>query len=132
MWSQWWVVQANDAQLAESQVRTALNRWTPIEAIPPSITEIRFHRGPDDILLAEAIAEDLALIRQTVIQSTRQELSRRLQQLTHRALGIPPREGWVVLDGSGPRSPRPTDCRGGTGVRWIVTVTWAGPKPDLG
>ncbi len=131
MWSQWWVVDAPDEMQAAARVRTALEKWKPEEVEPPTLGDTRPYRGPDDLALADAIAEDLAQIRQTVMQSHRQELSRRLQQLSHRAIGIPPRPGWVVLDAVGPRSPRPLDCRGRAGLRWVVTVAWSGPIPAI-
>lgn len=131
MWEQSWIVSANSEHEAHQQVQDALASWAPKEAGIPSIGPVRLYRGPDDLAVADAIAEDLAAIRQTVAQSHRQELSRRLQHLTHRALGIPPKPGFVVLDQGTPRSPRPGDLRAGNGLRWLVSVSWPGDVPDV-
>ncbi len=130
MWEQHWVVTAREADTATEAVQTALDLWAPAEAGPPHRGEVRIWRGPDDLALAESVAEELSQIRQTALQATRQELSRRLHALSHRALGIPPRPGWVVLDEDGPRSPRPLDCRT-SALRWVVTVVWPGDPPQL-
>ncbi len=131
MWEQSWIVAAKSDQQARQQVEDALYSWAPKEAGPPSVGPVRLYRGPDDLAVADAIAEDLAAIRQTVAQSHRQELSRRLQHLAHRALGIPPKPGFVVLDQGTPRSPRPGDLGAGPGLRWLVVVTWPGDVPDI-
>lgn len=130
MWEQSWVVMARDEEAAKRTVQDALDFWVPAEAAAPRLSEIRIFRGPDDLALAESVAEELSHIRQTALQGTRQELSRRLRTLSHRALGIPPRAGWVVLDEAGPRSPRPLDCRV-AGVRWVATVIWPGEVPEV-
>lgn len=131
MWHQFWVASALDEELARRQVQAAINEWTPDHQEAPQIESVRIYRGPDDLALAEEIAQDLSAIRQTVAQSHRQELSRRLASLRHRPIGIPPKEGWVVLDGTTPRSPRPLDCRGQSMPRWVVTVAWPGTVPSL-
>ena len=130
MWEQSWVVTEQDEGAAKRAVRNALDFWVPSESPAPVLGEARIFRGPDDLALAESVAEELSHIRQTVIQGTRQELSRRLRTLSHRALGIPPRPGWVVLDETGPRSPRPLDCRT-SAIRWVVSVHWPGDVPVL-
>ncbi len=130
MWEQSWVVMTRDEQDAKRTVQDALDFWVPAESPLPHLGAARIFRGPDDLALAESVAEELSHIRQTALQGTRQELSRRLRTLSHRALGIPPRPGWVVLDEAGPRSPRPLDCRA-TGVRWVVMVIWPGDIPDV-
>lgn len=128
MWSQWWVVPAPDEAQAESRVRSALSQWTPHEQEPAAIGAIRIYRGTDDLAIGEAVMEGLTQIRQVVSQSNRQELASRLRTLSQRPIGIPPLEGWVILDGTTPRSPRPVDCRG-SGLRWVVTVEWPGEVP---
>lgn len=130
MWTQFWVIKAPDEAEARGRVCQSLEKWTPREAGDPDVALVRIYRGPDDLAMAETIAQNLAQIRQTVIQSHRQELSRRLQHLAHRAIGIPAVPGYVVLDEDGPRSPRPLDCRS-NGVRWVVTVNWPGAPPDV-
>ncbi len=85
MWEQHWVVTAREADTATEAVQTALDFWAPAEAGPPHRGEVRIWRGPDDLALAETVAEELSQIRQTALQATRQELSRRLHALSHRA-----------------------------------------------
>ncbi|NMP21109.1 hypothetical protein [Sulfobacillus harzensis] len=131
MWEQSWVVSAPSEDAALNAVQMALATWAPEEAGTPELGAVRLFRGPDDMALADSVARDLADIRQTVAQSHRQELSRRLHQLSHRAVGIPPRPGFVVLDGSSPRSPRPGDLKSSPHLRWVVTVAWPGKEPDL-
>lgn len=131
MWEQSWIVSAPSEQEAQQQVENALATWAPTDSGSPAVGPVRLYRGPDDLAVADAIAEDLAAIRQTVAQSHRQELSRRLQHLTHRAVGIPPKPGFVILDQTTPRSPRPGDLRAGSKLRWVVLVTWPGDVPDL-
>lgn len=129
MWEQSWVVQAPSGETAVSQVRSALLTWAPDKGGAPELGLARPYRGPDDLALAEDMARDLAEIRQTVAQSHRKELARRLADLSHRALGIPPRPGFVILDDTTPRSPRPGDLRAQGGVRWVVMVRWNGDPP---
>lgn len=129
MWTQWWVVVANDDKTAIQLVNQALTHWTPEDTPRGQAITARIYRGPDDLALAEVVARDLSAIKQTVLQSHRQELSRRLRNLSHRAMGIPPREGWVVLDDAGPRSPRPLDSAGAHPLRWVVTVEWSASPP---
>ncbi|MCY0877675.1 MAG: hypothetical protein OWU84_01840 [Firmicutes bacterium] len=131
MWEQWWVVHAYDESQARSQVITALAQWTPAEAEPAEVADIRIYRGPDDIALGDALARQLSDIQQTVAASHRSELARRLNTLKFRAVGIPPQSGWVVLDRTTPRSPRPLDIRDFPRPRWVVTVRWPGEEPDL-
>lgn len=131
MWEQWWVVQAPDASQAEDRVTQALPLWTPDPEPPGAVVTVRAYRGPDDTALANQIAQGLANIRQTVAQSHREELSRRLQRLRERPRGIPPQSGWVILDQDVPRSPRPTDMRTPPRPRWVVTVRWPGDPPAL-
>lgn len=131
MWSQSWVVTAPDEAAARTLIREALATWAPQNAGQPELGSWHFFRGPDELALADTVATDLAHIRQTVAQGNRQELSRRLQALSHRAIGIPPRPGYVVLDDDGPRSPRPLDCRSQKALRWVQEVLWPGtPPPD--
>lgn len=129
MWSQSWVVTAPDSDAAVEKVQLALKEWTPPDQPPASIGDARIYRGPDDLSVTEAVSKALADIRQTVSQSHRRELSRRLHQLSQRPIGIPPAEGWVVLDGPIPRSPRPLDVRPGGGPRWVISVSWPGEVP---
>ncbi len=128
MWTQWWVVSASSQSDAESRVQEALTQWTPAEQAPASLGGSRFYRGVDDLAIGEAVTNGLTQIRQVVSQSNRQELAQRLRTLSQRPIGIPPMEGWVVLDGATPRSPRPVDCRA-NGIRWVVTVQWPGTVP---
>jgi len=130
VWTQWWVVESPDEAAAQAHVLAALQRWAPPDT-EWQLPAIRFYRGPDDLALSEAFAQDMALIQQTVLTSHRQELARRLHILGYRGLGIPPKPGWVILDHSGPRSPRPHDWSRPHGPRWIVTVQWAGEPPTL-
>lgn len=129
MWTQWWVVHAQDESSAKAEVQAALEQWTPVGQDPAAVRELRIYRGTDDLALVDQVAQTLAVIRQTVQQSHRQELSRRLRQLADRPVGIPSRPGWVVLDAGVPRSPRPGDLRGQNRPRWIVTVEWPGTPP---
>ncbi len=131
MWVQSWVVTAANEETATNNVKAALRDWTPQEQEAAEVTGVRIYRGPDDLAISEAIAQALAEIRQTVVQGHRQELSRRLHSLAQRPIGIPPMQGWVVLDGTVPRSPRPLDLRGTRGPRWVVTVSWPGDVPII-
>jgi hypothetical protein len=131
MWEQWWVVQAPDADTARDRVTDSLSVWTPQSETPAVAGLVRIYRGPDDTALADQVAHALSAVRQTVARSNRQELAGRLHELKDRPVGIPPRPGWVVLDGRNPRSPRPTDLGTPREPRWVVTVNWPGQPPSL-
>lgn len=131
MWQQWWVVQATEAAAARKRVEDALARWTPVEAGTAEVGQIRIMTGPDELNLPEQYLDEVEEIRDIVAKTPRETLARRFAYLRHRALGIPPRPGWVVLTEEGPRSPRPTDWTRGGGVRWVVEVKWPGDPPVL-
>jgi hypothetical protein len=131
MWTQWWVVQETDEAVARRRVEEALARWTPVEADAATVGQSRIMTGPDELSLPEQYLEEVAEIRDIVAKTPRETLARRFAYLRQRALGIPPRPGWVVLTEDGPRSPRPTDWTRGGGVRWVVEVIWPGEPPTL-
>lgn len=130
MWTQYWVVTTSSEERARDDVQVALHRWTPDGVPAATIITARLYRGPDDFSISDTISQALAEIQQTVATSHRSELSRRLQAISHRPIGIPPQAGWVVLDGHTPRSPRPLDLRSTGNLRWVVTVQWEDDPPS--
>jgi hypothetical protein len=129
VWQQWWVVASDTADDAVAKVMDARVRWTPREAEPPAIGDVRFYRGEDDEALADQYVAEVAEIRDLVARTPRELLARRFAHVRQRGLGIPPRPGWVVLGEDGPRSPRPVDWSGRWGPRWVVEVRWSGEAP---
>lgn len=130
-WVQWWVVPAPTEEAAGDRVRTLLDRWKPATAAMPTVTGIRFYQGPDELAIADQYLEEVAQIRDVTAKTPRETLARRFAVLYQRALGIPPRPGWVAVGQEGPRSPRPVDWTRSPGPRWVVTVTWPGEPPAL-
>lgn len=130
-WVQWWVVPAATDDEAGAHVRELLDHWTPATAAMPTVTAIRFYQGPDELAITEQYLEEVAQIRDVAASTPRETLARRFAVLYQRALGIPPRPGWVTVGNDGPRSPRPVDWTRSPGPRWVVTVTWPGEVPTL-
>jgi hypothetical protein len=131
MWTQWWVSVGADEDAARAKVVSALRRWKPTEAGEPTVGAVRILTGPDEAQFTEAYLQEVEEIRDLVAKTPRETLARRFAYLRHRALGIPPRPGWVVLGEGGPRSPRPADWIRGGVPRWVVEVQWPGDPPQL-
>lgn len=131
MWEQQWVVGAATAEAAAGRVQEALRQWTPAGAGRGQVGPVRFYRGTDDEALANQYLDEVAEIRDVVASTPREGLAQRFRRVQQRALGIPPRRGWVVLAPEGPRSPRPLDWTRPGGPRWVAEVQWEGDPPRL-
>jgi len=131
VWEQHWVVPAPTAEAAAAGAAAALRRWTPAEAAPAELGDVRFYQGPDDVELSNQYLEDVAEIQNVVANTPREQLAQQFARVRQRGLGIPPRPGWVVLDDDGPRSPRPLDWSRRRGPMWVVQVVWPGEVPEL-
>ena len=131
MWEQQWVVGAASSDDAAGLVQDALRQWTPADTAAPHVAAVRFYQGTDDEALANQYLDEVAEIRDVVAATPREELAQRFGRMQQRALGIPPRRGWVVLAREGPRSPRPLDWTRPAGPRWVAAVQWEGEPPRL-
>ena len=131
VWTQNWVVGAGAAPDAREAVVQLLARWTPDGQEAAAVGEVRALTGPDELALGDQYVEELRDIRELAAKTPRESLAHRFALLRQRPLGIPPRPGWVVAGGDGPRSPRPLDWTGRHGPRWVVTVEWPGSPPEL-
>ncbi len=129
MWTQFWIVESTEAEAAESICRTVLDHWAPPTQDAVAIGPSRFYAGKDDLAVGDQYWQDFRDIQAVVQESPREDWRQRFAELGQRGLGIPPREGFVVVDADRPRSPRPTDWAKPHGPRWIVTVEWPGDPP---
>ncbi|MCL5064511.1 MAG: hypothetical protein M1600_05485 [Firmicutes bacterium] len=130
MWQQYWIIESPENEAAQAICRRVLDRWAPQSLEGVSVSACRFYAGKDDLAVGNQYWQEFRDIQAVVAESPREDWRQRFAELGQRGLGIPPREGFVVVDEDQPRSPRPKDWAKPHGPRWIVTVDWPGDPPQ--
>lgn len=129
LWEQFWIVESPEQEAAEAFCRDVLERWSPKTSGEVLVGPSRFYSGRDDLALGEQYWQEFSDIQAVVKETPREDWRHRFAELGQRGLGIPPHEGFVVVEDDFPRSPRPKDWSKPHGPRWIVTVHWPGDPP---